>query len=173
VGRFEWVEVRSVQRNEASEIRALRLRAMADAPFAFSSSLAREVGRPPEFWDELARKSEESTSWATFVAVEDDVWVGMAGVFIAPDDPECGQVWGTWVDPGVRRGGIGRQLMAAIRAWATTHGLERLQLSVSTSDRSGPARDLYETLGFRRTGDQEPMESDPALRADVMALALP
>jgi GNAT superfamily N-acetyltransferase len=77
-----------------------------------------------------------------------------------------------WVAPSERRAGVGRQLMDSIRSWATTWGLERLQLSVSTSERSGPARRFYEALGFRATGEQEAMESDPSLLADVMTLTL-
>jgi GNAT superfamily N-acetyltransferase len=154
------------------EIRALRMRALADAPFAFSSSLAREVDRPEHFWHQLACESERALSKATFVAVDDEEWIGMAGVFTSPDDPGCGEVWGMWVAPSERRAGVGCQLMDSIRSWATTCGLERLQLSVSTSERSGPARRFYEALGFRATGEQEAMESDPSLLADVMTLTL-
>jgi GNAT superfamily N-acetyltransferase len=166
------VEVRALREQEAEEIRALRLRALDDAPFAFSSSRARELDRPEDFWQRLARASEEALSQVTFVAVEDDRWVGMAGVFTPPDAPGCGQVWGTWVSPSARQAGVGRELMGSIRAWATQRGLEQLRLSVSTSERSGPARRFYEALGFRATGEQEAMDSDPTLCADVMTLAL-
>jgi GNAT superfamily N-acetyltransferase len=166
------VEVRALREHEANQIRALRLCALADAPFAFSSSRERELDRPESFWHDLANESDGATSRATFVAVDDGRWIGMAGVLAFSDDPECGLVWGMWVAPSERRTGVGRQLMDSVRSWATTQGLKRLRLSVSNSERSGPARSFYEALGFRATGEQEPMESDPSLRADVMILTL-
>jgi GNAT superfamily N-acetyltransferase len=166
------VVVRSVRRSEAVAIRALRLRALADAPYAFSSFRARELARPDEFWQELARESEHGRSRATFVAVEGDEWIGMAGILTSSTDPGCGDVWGMWVAPSARNAGVGRLLMDSIRSWATTHGLERLRLSVSTSEQSAAARRFYETLGFTATGEQEEMKSDPALRADVMTFTL-
>ena len=166
------MEVRRLREHEVEEIRALRLRAIADSPFAFSSSYRRELDRPEDFWHQLARGSEQALSQVTFVAVEDEQWIAMAGVFVSQDDPRCGQVWGMWVAASAREAGIGRRLMDSIRTWATTRGLERLRLSVSNSERSGPARRFYEAIGFRATGEQEAMASDPALRADVMSLAL-
>jgi GNAT superfamily N-acetyltransferase len=166
------MEVRPLRAGEVEEIRALRLRAVADAPFAFSSSHERELRRPDDFWQHLARQSDEALTGVTYVAVHGDQWVGMAGVFITDNEPNTGQIWGTWVDPASRRAGIGHQLMESIRAWAVTRGLRHLRLSVTDSERSAPARRLYAALGFQSTGDQEPLDSDPSLRADVMTLAL-
>jgi GNAT superfamily N-acetyltransferase len=45
--------------------------------------------------------------------------------------------------------GVGRQLMAAICAWADRHGLTRLQLLADRNNR--PALDFYAALGWRQT----------------------
>lgn len=166
------VEVRPVRADEAQELRAVRLCSMADAPYAFSSWYERELKRPSEFWDRLASQSEEGVSGITFVAVDEDRWIGLAGVFVEEDDKRCGYVWGMWVDPAARRAGIGRRLMASIHAWARSRGLDRLRLSVSSSGQSEPTLRLYEAFGFKATGEHEPMASDPALRAHEMTLFL-
>lgn len=62
--------------------------------------------------------------------------------------------------------------MGSIKTWAATRGVQRLRLSVSNSERSGPARRFYEAVGFSPTGEKEEMASDPTLRADVMTLAI-
>jgi GNAT superfamily N-acetyltransferase len=45
--------------------------------------------------------------------------------------------------------GVGRQLMAAISAWADRHGLTRLQLLADRNNR--PALGFYARLGWRQT----------------------
>ncbi len=145
---------------------------MTDAPYAFSSWRQRELERPDEFWQRLARQSDEGISGITFIAVHDERWIGLAGVFVEEADESCGYVWGMWVAPGARRAGVGWRLIEAIRDWAVARGLDRLRLSVSSSPRSDPARRLYEKFGFEATGEDEPMASDPSLRAHEMTLWL-
>jgi GrpB-like predicted nucleotidyltransferase (UPF0157 family)/GNAT superfamily N-acetyltransferase len=166
------VEIRPVHAHEAEQLRALRLATMADAPYAFASSYKRELERPAEFWERLARQTDEGVSGATFVAVDGDRWIGLAGVFVDAADPGCGYVWGTWVAPDTRGSGVGRGLVQAVRNWAIHKRLERLRLSVSDSPQSEPARRLYEAIGFKATGEYEPMTSDSTLRAHEMTLSL-
>jgi GNAT superfamily N-acetyltransferase len=166
------IEVRAVRADEAEQLPEVRLRAMEDAPYAFSSWYERELERPVEFWQRLARRSDEGTSGVTFVAVGEDGWNAVAGVFVEEDDDTCGYVWGMWVAPSARRAAIGRRLMASIHGWARSRGLDLLRLSVSSSEQSEPARRLYEAFGFTATGEHEPMASDPSLRADEMTLSL-
>jgi GNAT superfamily N-acetyltransferase len=166
------VEIRPVRAHEADQLRALRLVTMTDAPYAFASSYKHELERPAEFWEHLTRETEEGGSGATFVAVDGDRWIGLAGVFVDTADPGCGYIWGTWVAPDMRSSGVGRGLVQAIRNWAIQKRLERLRLSVSDSPHSEPARHLYEAIGFEATGEYEPMASDPALSAHEMLLSL-
>lgn len=166
------IEIRRISARDAEHLRELRLLTMADAPYAFSSSYDRERDRPDGFWQRLGNQSDEGVSGVTLVAVDEDRWIGLAGVFLDDADNSCGYVWGMWVAEDRRRAGIGRMLIAAIREWGVTRQLTRLRLSVSDSERSDPARRLYESVGFVPTGEVEPMASNPALRAHVMTLAL-
>jgi GNAT superfamily N-acetyltransferase len=167
------IEIRRVRACEAAQLRELRLETMADAPYAFSSSYERERGRPDEFWKRLATQTDEGASEATFIAVDENRWVGLAGVFLGDANSARGYVWGMWVAEDRRRTGVGRRLITAIRDWGADRGLAERRLSVSDSERSDPARRLYESLGFVRTGEVERMAFDPSLRADVMTLPPP
>jgi GNAT superfamily N-acetyltransferase len=147
------MEVRRLEAGEGDLIRELRLRALQEAPYAFSSTFERERDRSAEDWEELARTA------VVFVAVEEDEWLGMVGAYVPADAPEAVGIWGTWVAPPARGRGLGRLLMAAAIDWARDRGASRIDLSVT--DRADAARLLYERLGFTLTGERLPLPSDP------------
>ena len=57
------------------------------------------------------------------------------------------------VDPGRRRQGAGRALLAALESWAWAHGLHRLELTLLEDNE--PARLLYERCGFVLEGRKQ------------------
>ena len=69
------VEVRRVHAAEWKELREVRLRALADAPDAFASTLEREAAFPEEVWRQRAHGGPAS---ASFIVREDGVGVGTA-----------------------------------------------------------------------------------------------
>ena len=59
-----------------------------------------------------------------------------------------------YVDPKMRRKGIGRQLVVhALEAAQRLRGLKQVRLAVVEANR--PARHLYESLGFKVYGREE------------------
>ena len=70
--------VRRVRPDEGLRLRALRLRALADAPSAFGSTLAREEAFPDDVWQERATSGAAGEDRVTYVAEDGDRWVGMA-----------------------------------------------------------------------------------------------
>jgi len=152
------MEVRRLRVGEEQAIRELRLRALRDAPYAFSSSLAEEEHDPPEHWDGLAARSEAATDSVVFVAVAADALVGMIGGYMSDDDPPAAGVWGMWVAPEARRGGVASRLLDAVTGWARGRGAARLELSVS--DRASAAAAFYRRRGFLPTGETRPLPSD-------------
>lgn len=138
----------------------MRLRALADAPSAFGSTLAETQARPAEFWQHRAQAGSEGDQQVLFVAENNDGLVGMAGGMSETDDfvPELISMW---VDPRVRGTGLGRQLVAAIVDWARRRGARALQLWVTESNKAAVA--LYEQSGFQRTGERQPLPSNERL----------
>jgi RimJ/RimL family protein N-acetyltransferase len=143
-------------------LRELRLRALRDAPDAFSSAPEREEAYAPETWEQRAG--------TVVVAEEGADWLGMAGWYADGDLPAIANVWGVWVDPRARGRGIGRRLVEATIAAARAAGHRRLELAVT--DRAPAAEALYERLGFRRTGVTLPFPKREAVVQVQMALAL-
>ena len=126
----------------------LRLRALADSPSAFSSTLERELTYDDDVW----RTRLESA--ATFFAVDDDgAFVGsVTGI---DDRHEAGgrEVVAMWVAPEWRARGVGGALMDSVLEWARTEGAASIALWVA--DGNDRARRLYERCGFVGTGQRD------------------
>jgi len=133
--------------------RELRLRALADAPWAFGSTLAEIRDRDTEaHW-------REGVSWpkVPFVVEVDGVPVAM-GRLLFGDDPVHGdgpgaraELISVWVTPEHRGRGVGRVLLAAaVEHLAAHHPQTGLLLAVVETNL--PARRLYESCGFEVIG---------------------
>jgi ribosomal protein S18 acetylase RimI-like enzyme len=96
----------------------------------------------------------------------------MAGGYLHADDPERASVWGVWVDPGARGRGLGRALVQHVVDWAAGTPARELRLCVTDGAPSRAAAALYRELGFRETGETEPLDSDPSLIARTMSRPL-
>ncbi len=138
------VRIVRLQAEEWSRLRALRLRALADAPEAFGSTYEETAARPEDSWRHQVRVL------ATFVAVSDAADVGMVRAVAMPDDPSTAELLSMWVDPAARGHGVGEALVDAVLAWARAEGHRRVMLDVKNGNASAIA--LYRRAGFERLG---------------------
>jgi ribosomal protein S18 acetylase RimI-like enzyme len=151
--------IRRVRADDWQALRELRLRALADAPRAFSATLAEAQARNEAWWRESARRSAEDEGWVTFVGERDGQLIAMAtGTFPVErlhglDDPAIASLIQMWVDPSARRTGLGHELIEAVAAWAAEHDSAVLRTGVTASEQRAVA--FYESLGFRDTGRRE------------------
>jgi ribosomal protein S18 acetylase RimI-like enzyme len=160
------MEVRRLRPDEWSAYRELRLRALADAPDAFGATHADEAAFSDEKWQERAGSPDR----AVFVVDGPDGLVAMAVGGSAPMDPNVAALYGMWVAPSARRRGLGKALIAAVKAWAIESGYPSLGLGVTTTN--GPAIALYESLGFVDRGDRHRLRDDTDLVIQVMGMPL-
>lgn len=159
------MEVRRLSAGDGAVLRDVRLRALAEAPHAFSSSYEREAAYDDELWASRAAANERG---AVFVALERGAPLGMAGGHYRAAGDEIPELWGTWVDPEARRRGVARELVEAVAAWARESGARRLRTAVTDAEISRPAAELYRALGFVDSGEREPLRSGSALEAVAM-----
>ncbi len=158
----EAIRVRRIRVDEAARLRMLRLRALADAPLAFGTTLAEEQVRPESMWHDRAAQGAAGESRITFFAERDGRAIGLATGVVSDEDPEDIDVVGVWVDPAARRQGTGAALVEAVVAWARERGAQRAALWVTETNI--PAITLYVGLGFHATGEAEPLPHAPGLR---------
>lgn len=154
-------QVRRIRANDALKLRTLRLHALADSPMAFSSNLAREQAFSDDIWRERAASAATGCEWATFIAEQDDQWVGMVTGLRDTDAAGGWLVVAMFVHHAARRSGLGAALIEAVSTWASNCGAGRISLWVAEGN--DPALALYHRLGFRLTGVTKPLAHTPAL----------
>lgn len=138
-------------------LRSLRLRALADAPDAFGSTLEEAAERPMADWTAQLR------DLATFAAVCDGADTGIVRGGPDHDRPDTAWLLSMWVAPEARRRGVGSALIDAVVVWARAQGFSRLALEVGDLNHAAIA--LYGREGFAPTGA---VGSLPAPREHVL-----
>ena len=161
------MEIRQTGAADWPALRRLRLRALADTPGAFASTLDEELAFGDDVW---RRRAGEDPAAATFIASEAGVDIGLARIFAEPDPPGRAHLVSMWVDAGHRRRGVARDLVDQAIRWATERHAHEVVLWLA--DQNAPARRLYERIGFRPTGRRQPLPSDPVRSESLMRLPL-
>jgi ribosomal protein S18 acetylase RimI-like enzyme len=142
------MQVRRLSPADAPEYRALRLRALAEHPDAFTSSYEEDVLHPLQVtFARLA--SPLYVFWGAFQGSELYGMVGLEHEGRAKNRHK-GTVIGMYVAPEVSGQGVGRALLAALIAHAREHGIVSLVLTVTHGN--AHAQRLYEGAGFRSFG---------------------
>jgi membrane-associated phospholipid phosphatase/ribosomal protein S18 acetylase RimI-like enzyme len=162
--------VRPFRADEWRTFRDLRLRALADAPDAFARTLADEEGRSDREWAELLGASTSSPQQCSVVAELGGRAVGLAYGRIDDAQPEVAHLYAMWVDPAVRRAGVGLALVRAIAGWARSGGARNVLLDVSEGN--APAAALYARAGFVATSERSPLRAGSTLFVRTLRLAL-
>lgn len=163
--------VRPFASHEWRIYRDLRLRALADSPDAFGSTLAREAGGADEKWAARLARGVASGTDCPLVAEVNGCAVGLTWARVdAPGDTEA-HLFQMRVAPGCRGRGAGRLLLRAAIDWALSANVRALHLAVTWGDT--PAMRLYRRAGFEPVGDPAPLRPGSPLLARSMRLELP
>ena len=140
--------------------KAVRLRALEDAPYAFSSAYAKESQFTDSEW--LARATGmNGETGIGFVAMDGENACGLVGSFLDQSDPTRAHLVSLWTAPTHRQQGVGRGLLQEVFGWAYSRKVRTLLLMVTSNNES--AMRFYERLAFTRTGRTEPYPNDPAV----------
>jgi GNAT superfamily N-acetyltransferase len=153
--------IRLIRPDEGLRLRALRLRALADAPWAFGSTLAREEAFTEAVWQERAVRGATGEHGVTYVAEDGDRWVGIVTGLVDDADRPRLEVVGMFVEPVARGRGVGAALLESVASWARRRGAARLRLWVTSTN--GAALRLYRRCGFTPTGRIKPLDHTPSI----------
>lgn len=138
------MEIRRATADDWRASRDIRLRALADSPDAFMSTLERESAFDDEVW--MSRLDSSHTAFA----VEGGVPVGVAVLVGSPVAPE---IVAMWVDPSFRGRGVAGALVEHLVEQAIAGGANSVALWVA--DGNDGARRVYERCGFVATGERD------------------
>jgi GNAT superfamily N-acetyltransferase len=161
----ETVTVRRLAPDDWEVWREIRLAALADAPWAYGSSLAREEGFGEVDW----RARLDPANGMSAVAMLGERVVGAVGGY-TPADADAVLLIAMWARPELRGRGVGDALVADVLAWARENGWSTVRLRVA--DGNVAARRLFERNGFAATGEREPLESDPTIGTEFLVCAV-
>jgi ribosomal protein S18 acetylase RimI-like enzyme len=143
--------------------KVVRIRALREAPNAFSSTAAEAEHLADGEW---RRRLAER---AVFLASDGVEPIGMV-TGVTADEPDAAELISMWVDPVWRSRGVGRMLVNTVVNWATSREFQSLRLWVAEGN--DLAERLYAACGFRRTGEVQAMPSGDRTEF-AMAMPLP
>lgn len=152
------VELRRLGPEDWRLWRGIRLRALADSPEAFGSTLARERAFTEAEW-------RRRTSGLAVLALVDGAPVALGGGYGEAPGPL--HVIAMWVDPAHRGRGLGALVLDEVVASARAEG-RGLVLDVVRDN--AVARRAYRSRGFRPTGETSPLRPGSAVLTERMVL---
>ncbi|WP_158073504.1 GNAT family N-acetyltransferase [Actinophytocola xanthii] len=156
------IQVRRLTPDEWRLWREIRLAALADAPYAYGSTLEHEQAFDESVWRERLSAAGSMTA----VALDGTEPAGAMAVF-TPAGAAVPMLVAAWVHPAHRGRGVGDALVSDVLAWVRETGRDRIELRVA--DGNEPARRLFTRHGFVPTGDRERLESDPSVLTERLA----
>jgi GNAT superfamily N-acetyltransferase len=164
------IRIRRLLPREWPAYRALRLRALADAPNAFGSSYAAEEAWAQELW--MARLTAAAVSGRDCPLVADagDALLGLVWAKCDADDAGIVNLFQMWVAPEARGHGIAAALLDDSVAWARSIGARLVKLGVVCSNQA--AIQLYRRKGFSNAGVPEPIRPGSPVLEQTMHLPL-
>lgn len=152
------IEVKPLLPHEWPTLKQVRLRALADSPDAFSTTLAQAEAYSDDDWRTRAGRFAIGPPAAMRIAYMDGMPCGMMSCYPAESasTEQAAELTAVWVDPAARGRGVADALVASIVDWARAQGFALLQAWVVEDNPRAIA--FYEKVGFAETGLREPVE---------------
>lgn len=144
------MELRRLTDADAAAYRPVRLRGLKESPEAFSADYEQSATLPLQHF--AARLKNEVDAFVIGAFVEQRL-VGVGG-FYRDESPKLrhkGTIWGVYVMPEHRSGGLGRKLIGELVANATAVPDLR-QINITVTAANDRARQLYRSMGFEPWG---------------------
>ncbi|SDN63047.1 GNAT family N-acetyltransferase [Allokutzneria albata] len=139
------MDIRRAGPDDWEQYRDIRLAALAEAPYAFGSTLAREQPFTETQWrDRLSRG-------ATFLGYLSGTACALAS------GTSSHELVSVWAAPSARGTGLAAAVVEAVLAWAAPS-----PMTMWVAEDNTAAIRFYVRLGFSFTGDRAPLPSDPS-----------
>jgi GNAT superfamily N-acetyltransferase len=164
------LKIRNFAPQEWEIYKQLRLRALAESPEAFGSTLAKEQFRSEAEWSSRLLEGQDSDWNYPVVAEVNQKPGGLAWGRIEQDNPALANLYQMWVAPEYRGLGAGQMLLQAVIAWARARNACCLELGVTVRD--SPAMRLYTRAGFKPVGDPQQLRPGSEFFEQRMRLQL-
>jgi len=148
------VEIKPMLAEQWQLHKAVRCAALAEAPYAYSSTLESVLKRSDEDWRNITQRYASHPNSVTYFAFENENPSGMSACVINGNEVE---MFAVWVDPAYRRNGVGHALIDFGRTWSQSKGAARLRVGIF--DDNSDALAFYRSVGFTDSGRTDPILS--------------
>ena len=139
--------IRRLKVGESDLYKHLRLAALREAPYAFSSTYESALRRSFESWREQADNSAQGSDRATFIVFSANGPVGIAAIYRSAHNAESGEVIQVWISPENRGKHIGIALLDEVFKWAKENEFQEVEAKIiQGNDR---ALRFYKKYGFK------------------------
>lgn len=150
---------RRIQSSESDLYRAIRLRALSDAPGAFTTTHAQASTRSAESWHEQTDSTARGAERAMFFVLVDNTPVGLAALYCHPEQPDTGELLQVWVAPEHRGRGAADALLDALFRWGIDEaGFLRILAEVKANNTR--ALGFYRRYGFAHRAEIQASDPD-------------
>lgn len=129
------IEIQPITQLNASAFKAICLRALREAPYAFGSTYEKESQFADSEWQTGVERMNGQRG-VGFIAVDGEEACGIVGSFLDQHDPARAHLISMWTAPSYRQQGIGRMLVKAVLDWAGTRNVHTLLLMVTSNKRT-------------------------------------
>ena len=153
------ITIRQIRPDDWQAVKALRLKALADAPYAFAETLAEAKATPDSVWQNRAQQNSEGKNSIGVLASENNLLVGMAVGLCDRDDNQKAHLVAMWVSPDHRGTGTAESLVKFIVKWARESGSAALVAGVT--EHNPRAQAFYSRIGFELLPNRHPWKPDP------------
>jgi GNAT superfamily N-acetyltransferase len=140
------ISIRRLQLGEGELFKRMRLNALKEAPYAFSTTYKSAASRTEESWDEQADGTAQGLDRATFIAFCSGTPIGIAALYRHLEGGKSGEVLQVWVAPEFRGKGVAFDLMNAVFRWAAENGFRKIVATITKSNTR--ALKFYLKYGF-------------------------
>lgn len=144
------ITTRRVRPEDWRMLKELRLRALADAPYAFAETAADARQLPDSQWQSRTARNSEGNNSTCVVAFDGQDAIGMAASFFGGDNAAQAHLVAMWVAEEHRATRVAACILGDIVAWARAAGATEIDAGISTGN--ARARRFYEKQGFKEAG---------------------
>ena len=144
------MEIRQIHANDAEKYRKIRLEALQTNPEAFGSSYEEEKIYSVEMFQNRLQNDHSFT----FGAFEQEKLLGVVSLVVEQKIKikHRANIYAMYVSPEKRGSGIAKKLMKeAVNKAHQINGIEQIYLSVVSTNE--PAKRLYQSVGFKKYGE--------------------
>jgi ribosomal protein S18 acetylase RimI-like enzyme len=150
----ELISTRRIQVAEWELYKRIRLAALLDAPYAFSSTYEDACQRSDERWMEQTESTASGADQATFIAFSGDEPIGMAALYRLEHQADAGELLQVWVAPALRGTRAARNLLDTLLAWAAENEFKNILATVSNENTRAVQFYLHYGFAIRSAEDE-------------------